>query len=68
MLFFNKIHVSKNLFFNLLERMGIVGQGMLFPMDAAALLGDPSEGEVSCMQHILSPQVIKWHILGAEPA
>lgn len=40
--------------------MGIVGQGMLFPMDAAALLGDPLEGEVKCLQHMLSPQVTFW--------
>lgn len=40
--------------------MGILGQGMLFPMDAAALLGDPLEGEVKCLQHMLSPQVTFW--------
>lgn len=68
MLVLTKPHGSKNLFLNLLERMGVLGQGMLFPVGAAVLLGDPLEGEVRCMQHVLSPQVMKWHILGAEPA
>lgn len=66
--FLTKTHGRKNLFLNLLQRMGIVGQGMLFSMDAAVLVGDPLEGEVGCMQHVLSPQVMKWHILGTEPA
>lgn len=48
-----------NLFLNLLERIGILGQDMLFTMDTAVLLGDPLEGEVRCMQHVLSPQVMK---------
>lgn len=68
MLFLTKTHGSKNLFLNLLERMGIVGQGMLLLMHTAALLGDPLEGEVRCMQHMLSPQVMKQYILEAEPA
>lgn len=37
----------------------MVGQGMLL-MDSAALLGDPLEGEIRCLQHMLSPQVTFW--------
>lgn len=37
-------------------------------MDAAVLHAYPLEGEVRCMQHTLSPQVMEWYILGAEPA
>lgn len=65
MLFLTKTHGSKNLFLNILEN----GDSLTgHTVSDAVLLGYPLEGEVRCMQHTLSPQVMEWYILGAEPA